>query len=87
MAVSVLEEFKIPYGVVINRSNQYDYLITDYLKKKNIELIGKIPYSKKAAELYSNGELLIKDNELKKHFENIAEFIKKKVDINENISH
>lgn len=80
MVVSVIREFEIPFGVVINRSNEYDYIITDYLAEESIELIGKIPYSKKAANLYSKGELLVKDAELKPYFEKIADDVTKKVD-------
>lgn len=80
MVVSVIRELDIPFGVVINRSNDYDYIITDYLEEENIELIGKIPYSKKAAHLYSKGELLIEDQNLRGYFETIADYVTKKVD-------
>lgn len=80
MVVSVIRSFEIPFGVVINRSNEYDHIITDYLEEENIELIGKIPYSKKAAHLYSKGELLIEDQNLRGYFETIADDVTKKVD-------
>ncbi|MBP2171758.1 P-loop NTPase [Methanococcus voltae] len=59
IAVSVLDYLKIPYGVIINKSNEYDTIIEDYCKTKDIEIIGKIPFSKEIAKNYSKGNLLV----------------------------
>lgn len=76
MAIAVLESIKVPYGVVINRSIEADdYLIVDFLNEHNITLLGKIPYSKRAAEIYSKGNLLIECLKFKQYFFNISEEI------------
>ncbi len=83
MAVYVVREMKIPFGIVINRSSQDDHIITDYLKSENIDLIGKIPYSMKAARLYSEGKMMIEDEEFYERFKKLSEDIIKRVDNNE----
>lgn len=79
MAISVVIEMKIPFGVVINRSTVDDSIIINYLKENSYDLIGKIPYSMKAAKLYSNGEMMISDVDFRKHFENLNKAILKRV--------
>ena len=71
LAIKLVRELNIPLGIVINRSNEYDYLIEDFAKKESIEIIGKIPFSKNAAKMYSEGILLIENDEIKKVFEKI----------------
>lgn len=54
IAVDVLEQLKIPFGVIINRANLGDRRIYKFCKKKNIPILLEIPYYRKIAELYSN---------------------------------
>ncbi|MEA1974725.1 MAG: ATP-binding protein [Bacillota bacterium] len=80
MAVSVVREMKIPFGIIINRSSNDDHIITDYLESDDIDLIGKIPYSMKAARLYSKGIMLISDDEFNQRFRDLSEEILKRVE-------
>jgi len=66
-AVELIEMMKIPYGVIINRYDGYS-LMDEYLEYKNILCLGNIPFSRKAAKLYSEGSLLIEDDSYKNHF-------------------
>lgn len=59
LAVETMNELKQPFGVVINRSNSYDYLIEDYCSNNKIKLMGKIPFMRDAAVAYSKGELMV----------------------------
>lgn len=69
LAVELMRSLKKKIGVVINRSDNNDPLIEDYLEKENINLLGKIPYLKEAAYIYSEGDILVKkDNLLKSRF-------------------
>ncbi|WXR62121.1 ATP-binding protein [Peptostreptococcaceae bacterium AGR-M142] len=79
MAYNLTKKYNIKSGIIINRSNEDDYMIEDYAKKNNIKILGKIPFSKKAAKIYSNAKLLIEDEELKIHFENIKNNILKEI--------
>ena len=77
--VTVLKQMAIPFGVIINRGDNNNSIITDYLNKEKIDLIGMIPYSMKAAQLYSKGTLLIKDPELNEVFVDLSQKIMHRV--------
>jgi MinD superfamily P-loop ATPase len=77
--VTVVKEMAIPFGVIINRGDGNNGIITDYLEDEKIDLIGIIPYSMKAAQMYSKGNLLINDNQLKKVFIDLSQKIMDRV--------
>lgn len=69
LAVDVVKKIKIPFGIVINKSNDNDLLIESWIKENNIEIITKIPEDINIAKNYSNGEILLEKNpELEKYF-------------------
>jgi MinD superfamily P-loop ATPase len=55
IAIQVLRNIKVPFGVVVNRAGLGDGKVYDYCKKENISVMMEIPYQRKIAELYSNG--------------------------------
>ena len=55
LAVEVLEKMKIPFGVVINRSDIGDGGVDNFCRNKNIPILMQIPFDKEIAVLYSNG--------------------------------
>ena len=61
----------IPFGIIINRSNEYDALIEDYTKSNNYSILGKIPFSREAAKNYSEGKLLMDNESIKFEFQKI----------------
>lgn len=77
--VTVVRQMKIPFGVIINRGDTNNQVITDYLEDEKIRLIGIIPYSMKAAQIYSKGDLLIKDSEFHKVFAELSQKIMNQV--------
>ncbi|MEA1971687.1 MAG: ATP-binding protein [Candidatus Cloacimonadota bacterium] len=78
LAVDTMKELKKEFGVVINRFGIGDANVEKYCKENNIQVIAKIPNSRKIAQLYSNGELLYKKlPEVKIEIEKIVEFIDK----------
>lgn len=80
LVVTLVRKMDIPLGIIINRKIDGIHMIRDYCDIENIDLIGEIPFSRKAAELYSKGILLVDDPEYKEIFEDIAtELIKKTV--------
>jgi len=66
-AIELIEMMKVPYGVIINRYDGYSFM-DEYLEYKDILCLGKIPFSKSAAMLYSEGHLLIEDDSYKTCF-------------------
>ncbi|HHV25097.1 MAG: ATP-binding protein [Methanosarcina sp.] len=55
LAVDIVAELKIPFGVIINRWGLGDSSVEDYCKAKGIPILLKIPNDRKIAELYSQG--------------------------------
>jgi len=55
MTVQVLEDMRIPFGVVINRAGMGDKKVYEYCKKKGIPILLEIPFQRRVAELYSSG--------------------------------
>ncbi len=55
LAVEVIEKMKIPFGVVINRSDIGDGGVENFCRTKNIPILMNIPFDKEIASLYSNG--------------------------------
>ncbi|MGC8943038.1 MAG: ATP-binding protein [Caldisericia bacterium] len=55
IAVDVISGLKIPFGVIINRSDIGNKDLWDFLERKNITLLLEIPFNRRIAEFYSNG--------------------------------
>lgn len=63
-------------GVIINKEDSPYAPLEEFLKEKELDLLARIPYSKKAASLISSGELISeKDEDLRKTFEDIRDKI------------
>jgi len=59
LAVEVIRNMKIPFGVVINKADIADECIERYCEKENIPVLMRIPFSREIAELYSQGIPLV----------------------------
>jgi len=55
LAVSMVREIKIPFGVVINRVGIGDRRIHEFCKEENIPILLEIPDDRRVAEAYSRG--------------------------------
>lgn len=58
LATDVVRQMNIPFGVVINKSNEHDALIETWAKENNVRIISKIPEDMKIAQSYSGGEII-----------------------------
>lgn len=79
IAVELARKMGIPYGVIINRADEYVDLITDFCKENNISILGQIPFDRTIANLYSKGKLLIEDTRYRTIFIEIAQKLKEVV--------
>jgi len=79
MVVEMLVQIKQPFAVVINRAEaDSDYLIEDYCQEEGINILLKIPFSRKIAELYSNGKPFVNEIEgWQRKFEKLYRDIRK----------
>jgi MinD superfamily P-loop ATPase len=55
MAVDVVRELRIPFGVIVNRAGIGDDSISDFCRESGIPILMEIPYDRGIAELYSRG--------------------------------
>ncbi|KPK97903.1 MAG: (4Fe-4S)-binding protein [Omnitrophica WOR_2 bacterium SM23_72] len=77
LAVEVLRKIKIPFGVVINRSDLGNNKTEEYCRQKDIPVLMRIPFKKEIAMAYSKGEPMVKAfPEYKKDFEELFNTIK-----------
>ena len=61
LAVEVLRELQIPFGVIINRADVGDEKVDRYCRKESIPILMRIPLDKEIAMAYSKGVPLIID--------------------------
>jgi len=55
IAVRVLENMRVPFGVVINRAGVGDRGVYEYCEEKGIRVLLEIPFQRRIAQLYSRG--------------------------------
>jgi MinD superfamily P-loop ATPase len=80
MAIDVVRELKIPFGVIINRAGIGDEGVTEFCKKNDIPLLLEIPFNRQIAELYSRGIPFVEEmpewrQQFKDLFNHIVELI------------
>lgn len=57
LAVEMLRELEIPFGVIINRCDIGDSLVWDYCDRENIRILLELPFERRIAEAYAVGRL------------------------------
>ncbi len=63
LAVGLVRQMGLPFGVLINRHGMGDHRAEDFVRRENIPLLGRIPHSLEAARACSVGDLLVHDSE------------------------
>ena len=59
LAVETVKELRLPFSVIINRSDVGDLRVEDYCREHGIPVILLIPHSRTIAEVYSRGGTLL----------------------------
>ena len=59
LAVEMVQELKLPFGVAINRLGSGDDRVRMYCRNKGIPVLLEIPDDRRVAEAYSRGELMV----------------------------
>ena len=59
LAVEVLRKLKIPFGVVINRSDLGDKKTDEFCEKEKIPILMRLPFKRDIAEAYSEGKAIV----------------------------
>jgi len=80
LAVEVLRKLKVPFCVVVNRSDLGNEKTDNYCKKENIPVLMRIPFRREIAFAYSKGIPIIEAlPEYKKYFQELFDKIKKAI--------
>jgi MinD superfamily P-loop ATPase len=58
LMVDLVQQLEKPFGVVVNKDGVGSNDLNDLLEKENIEVLGKIPYSKEFASNYAQGNIM-----------------------------
>jgi len=58
LAVGLALKMKVPTGIVVNRSDGEEDLISDYAKAAGLPILGRIPFKREYAEAYSKGQII-----------------------------
>lgn len=58
ITVELLEDLKKPFGVIVNKAGLGFQEIYHFLRNKNIEILGEIPFQKDYAAQYASGDIL-----------------------------
>jgi MinD superfamily P-loop ATPase len=59
LAVGLVREMKLPFAVVINRSDVGDDEVEKYCEIENIDVVMKLPDDRRIAEAYSSGSMIV----------------------------
>ena len=61
LAVDMVRELAVPFGVVINRAGLGDARVTAYCRQENIPVLLEIPFDRRFAASYARGGQLVRD--------------------------
>ncbi|HBM91432.1 MAG TPA: (4Fe-4S)-binding protein, partial [Rhodospirillaceae bacterium] len=59
LAVAAVKEIKMPFGIVINRTNAPNTQTHVFCQEENCTLLGEIPNDRRIAEAYAKGQTLV----------------------------
>ena len=80
LAVGMVRELKIPFAVVINRSEPDEQMTNQYCQDENIDVIFEVPDDRRIAEAYSVGKMIVDIlPEYKKDFAGLYESVSKRL--------
>ena len=80
LAVEMVRELRLPFGVLINRSNIGNNKTIEYCLRENIDILLQLPFDREVAEVYSRGEMIIDINDTyKNYFNSLIQKIKEMV--------
>ena len=80
LAVGMVRELKIPFAVVINRSEPDEQMTNQYCHDENIDVVFEVPDDRRIAEAYSVGKMIVDIlPDYKKDFAGLYESVSKRL--------
>ena len=59
LAVEMIRQLKLPFSIVINRSNLGDDRVHRYCRNEGIKIMMELPDDRRIAEVYSSGQMIV----------------------------
>ncbi|MBO8126071.1 MAG: P-loop NTPase [Firmicutes bacterium] len=87
LAVGMVRKLGLPFGVIINRSDQGDRRIEEYCRAEKIPILLKIPFNRRLAALYARGGCIVEEYpEWKETFRDLWQRLQREVGYERAIS-
>jgi MinD superfamily P-loop ATPase len=67
LAAGLSLKMSVPTAIVVNKSDGVDAIITDYAVSAGLPIVGRIPFKREYAEIYSAGHILVHSHKELKH--------------------
>jgi len=81
LAVGMVRELKIPFAVVINRSEPDEQMVNQYCRDESIDIIFEVPDDRRIAEAYSVGKMIVDVlPDYRKNFADLYENVSKRLE-------
>jgi MinD superfamily P-loop ATPase len=82
LAVETLRVLKIPFGIILNRSQGKDSIIHSYCREEGINILMEIPDRRQIAEACSRGELAFcQDEEIRSQLRELLPTIMMQINV------
>lgn len=76
LATDVVRRMGIPFGIVINKSNEHDAIIDTWAKENAVSVLSRVPEDVRIAQAYSRGEIIVETlPETEAYFAPVADLI------------
>lgn len=87
LAVETMRKTEKKFGVVINKSGLGNHEVERYCAEEQIDILAKIPFDRKIAELYSQGKLVYREvNAMAEALTQIVNFIQNTLTVEKSIA-
>lgn len=76
LAVDLVREMELPFGVVINRDGIGNADVETYCAAEKIDVVAKLPDDRRIAEAYSTGNMIVDElSEYRQRFQGICNYV------------
>ncbi|MCL3781181.1 cobyrinic acid a,c-diamide synthase [Prolixibacteraceae bacterium JC049] len=80
LAVDVVKQLGVPFGVFVNKAGLGTDKMYEYLKAEEIMLLGEVPFDRNYASKYAEGKLLdTKESSMDSYYEYLVDEIKRRL--------
>jgi MinD superfamily P-loop ATPase len=80
LMIALLDKIQKPFGLIVNKAGLGNNDVYEYIKQKNIELLGEIPFDHDYAAKYAKGDLLINiSEEISDIYNHITNALKRRI--------